>query len=94
MIRYIIATYKADLKKVFVIGSVWCDGTNVISAIYPDIIAAGSAYFVVATGCLGGSPGFSPTIANPDCVNSKKIIKTQEAWVAQVKILYPGYNGI
>jgi acetylxylan esterase len=24
---------------------VWCDVTNVISAIYPDVITAGSAYF-------------------------------------------------
>ena len=94
MIQYMITTYKADPKKVVVTGS--SSGammTNVISAVYPDVIAAGSAYSGVAAGCLAGSPGFSPQTANPDCANGKKIIKTQEAWVEQVKTFYPGHNG-
>ena len=62
-----------------------------------SFIAEGSAYSAVAAGCLAGSLGFSPMTVNPDCANGKKIIKTQDAWVqdawvAQVKTFYPGYN--
>jgi acetylxylan esterase len=94
MIQYMITTYKADPKNGFVTGS--SSGgmmTNVISAVYPDVIAAGPAYSGVAAGCLAGRPGFGPVTANLDCANGKKIVKTRESWVAQVKTFYPGYNG-
>jgi acetylxylan esterase len=53
-----------------------------------------SAYSGVVAGYLVGFPGLSPTTANPNCTDGKKIVKTQEAWEAQAKTFYPGYNGI
>lgn len=72
MIKYTISTYKADPKKIFVAG-ISSGGmmTNVVFAVYPDLIAAGSGYSGVAAGCLAGSPGSSPTIATPTCANGK-----------------------
>lgn len=93
MLKYTISTYKADTTKVFVTGS--SSGgmmTNVMSVIYPDLVSAGSVYSGVAAGCLAGSPGSSPTSANPDCANGK-IIKTAAEWVAQAKAMYPGFSG-
>lgn len=66
--------------------------TNVMCAVYPDLIAAGSVYSGVAAGCLAGSPGSSPTSANPDCADGK-IVKTSQQSVAQVKAMDPGFNG-
>jgi acetylxylan esterase len=43
-IGYIITTEKA-VRSIRDRLHVWCDVTNVISAIYPDVITAGSAYF-------------------------------------------------
>ena len=93
MLQYTVSTYNANPKKLFVTGS--SSGammTNVMAAVYPDLIAAGSGYSGVAAGCLAGSPGSSPTSANPACADGQ-IIKTSQQWVAQVKAMYPGYNG-
>jgi acetylxylan esterase len=93
MINYMIITYKADPKKVFVTRS--SSGTmitNVIYTVYLDVIAACSAYSSVAAGCLAGFPGFSPATANPDCANGKNIVKTSAEWMAQAKTFYIGYN--
>jgi acetylxylan esterase len=78
MVQYMITTYKADAKKVFVTGS--SSGgmmTKVLFDLYSDVIALCSAYTGVAAGCSAGSPGFGPMTANPDCANGK-IIKIQE----------------
>jgi acetylxylan esterase len=84
MIQYMNTTYKADPKKGFVTASSSRGMmTNVISAVYPDVIAAGPVYSGVAAGGLAESPGFGPATANLDCANGKKIVKT----------FYPGYNG-
>ncbi|KAG4437742.1 hypothetical protein IFR05_006776 [Cadophora sp. M221] len=93
MLKYTISTYQADPSKIFVTGT--SSGgmmTNVMCAVYPDMVAAGSVYSGVPAGCLAGSPGSSPTSANQDCANGK-IIKTSAEWVAQVKAMYPTYNG-
>jgi acetylxylan esterase len=93
MLRYTISTYNADPSKIFVTGS--SSGgmmANVMCAVYPDLVAAGSVYSGVAAGCLAGSPGSSPTSANPDCANGK-IVKTSQQWVAQVKAMDLGFNG-
>ena len=44
-IGYIITTEKRSEVSIRDRLHVWCDVTNVISAIYPDVITAGSAYF-------------------------------------------------
>ncbi|KUJ09454.1 feruloyl esterase B [Mollisia scopiformis] len=93
MLKYTIDKYDADPKKIFVTGS--SSGgmmTNVMAAIYPDVVTAGSVYSGVAAGCLAGSPGSSPITADPACANGQHI-KTSAQWVAQVKAMYPGYNG-
>jgi len=51
-----------------------------------------SCYSGVAAGCLAGSPGSSPTTADPTCVNGQ-IIKTPAQWKAVAQAMYPGYNG-
>ncbi|KAK1713695.1 Alpha/Beta hydrolase protein [Colletotrichum lupini] len=93
MIRYTIAQYGADPKRVFVTGSSsGCMMTNVLTATYPDLFAATSCYSGVAAGCLAGSPGSSPISADPTCANGL-VVKTGEQWAAQVRAMYPGYNG-
>jgi acetylxylan esterase len=93
MISYTISKYKADAKKVFVTGSSsGCMMTNVMMATYPDVFAAATCYSGVPAGCLAGSPGASPSTADPACANGQHI-KTQAQWVSQVKAMYPGYTG-
>ncbi|KAF1833077.1 PHB depolymerase family esterase [Decorospora gaudefroyi] len=93
MIKYTLRTYNADASKVFVTGtSSGCMMTNVLMATYPDLIAAASCYSGVPASCLAGSPGASPSTADPRCANGQ-IIKTQQQWVAQAKAMYPGYSG-
>lgn len=93
MIRWATKTYKADPKKVFVTGSSsGCMMSNVMAATYPDLFQAVSCYSGVAAGCLAGSPGASPTTADPTCANGF-IRKTGEEWAAQAKAMRPGYCG-
>lgn len=93
MIKYTITKYNVDASRIFVTGS--SSGammTNVLCAVYPDLFTAGSGYSGVAAGCLAGSPGSSPSTADPACANGQHI-KTQTQWVAQVKAMYPSYTG-
>ncbi|PGH11293.1 hypothetical protein AJ80_07193 [Polytolypa hystricis UAMH7299] len=94
MIAYTIQTHNADPAKIFVTGS--SSGgmmTNVLSAMYPDIFSAASAYSGVAAGCLAGSPGSSPFSADPACADGQ-IIKSADQWVQQAKAMSPaGYDG-
>ena len=93
MIQYTIQKYNADPTKVFVTGSSsGCMMTNVMMATYPDIFAAATCYSGVAAGGVAGSPGASPSTADPRCANGQ-IIKTQAQWDAQAKAMFPGYTG-
>ncbi|KAK2058212.1 PHB depolymerase family esterase [Colletotrichum caudatum] len=93
MVRYAIARYNADPKRVFVTGSSsGCMMTNVLSATYPDIFAAATCYSGVAAGCVAGSPGSSPTTSNGKCANAM-VIKTGAQWADQVRDMFPGYTG-
>lgn len=93
MVKWAVTTYNADPTKVFVTGSSsGCMMSNVMAATYPDMFSAVSCYSGVAAGCLAGSPGSSPTTADPTCANGQ-IVKTGEQWAAQVRAMYPGYNG-
>ncbi|TDZ44944.1 Feruloyl esterase B [Colletotrichum trifolii] len=93
MVRYALSRYAADPQKVFVTGtSSGCMMTNVLSATYPDLFVAASCYSGVAAGCLAGSPGSSPISADPRCANGQ-VVKTGEQWAAQVRAMYPAYNG-
>ncbi|KAG7409386.1 Alpha/Beta hydrolase protein [Fusarium sp. MPI-SDFR-AT-0072] len=93
MVDYVIKTYKADPKKVYVTGtSSGCMMTNVLAATYPDRFAAATCYSGVAAGCMAGSPGSSPISSDRVCSDGK-IIKTGQQWADQVKSMYPGYSG-
>ncbi|OAA55938.1 PHB depolymerase family esterase [Niveomyces insectorum RCEF 264] len=92
MVRYTLSTYDADPARVFVTGSSsGCMMTNVMMAVYPDLFAAATCYSGVAAGCLAGSPGASPTTADPACA-SGKVVKTGAAWAAQVRAMFPGWT--
>ncbi|KAL3418736.1 feruloyl esterase b precursor [Phlyctema vagabunda] len=93
MVKYAISTYDVDTLRIFVTGS--SSGammTNVMGVVYPDLFAAGSGYSGVAAGCLAGSPGASPSTADPACANGQHI-KTQAQWIAQAKAMYPSWTG-
>lgn len=93
MVQWALTKYNADPAKVFVTGSSsGCMMTNVLCATYPELFAAASCYSGVPAGCLAGSPGSSPTTADQRCAQGK-ITKTGAQWAAQVKAMYPGYNG-
>lgn len=93
MVNWAKSTYKADSSKIFVTGtSSGCMMTNVMMATYPDVFSAASCYSGVSAGCLAGSPGSSPSSADPRCANGQNQ-KSGDQWAAQVRAMYPGYTG-
>lgn len=95
MVDYVLSTYNGDPSKVFVTGSSsGCIMTNLISAVYPDVFAAGSCYSGMPAGCLYsiGSPGSSPISADPACANGQ-VNRSGEEWAEIVHNMYPGYTG-
>ena len=93
MVQHLITKYKADKTRVFVTGSSsGCMMTNVMMATYPDVFAAGSCYSGVAAGCVAGSPGNSPSSSNRTCADGH-VNKSGAEWAAQVRAMYPGFNG-
>ncbi|KAG9229978.1 Alpha/Beta hydrolase protein [Amylocarpus encephaloides] len=93
MVKYTLAKYNGDSKRVFATGS--SSGaimTNVLAGAYPDVFAAGAPFSGMPYGCLAGSPGSSPQSADPICANGQKIY-TAEKWGDLVRSGYPGYNG-
>jgi len=93
MVKYTINKYKTDSTKVFMTGS--SSGaimTNVLAGAYPDVFAAGAAFSGMPFGCLAGSPGSSPSSADPACANGKHVY-TAAKWDSIVHSGYPGYNG-
>ncbi|KAJ4128966.1 hypothetical protein NW768_007491 [Fusarium equiseti] len=93
MVDWAIKQFKADPKKVFVTGSSsGCMMTNVMAATYPDRFAAATCYSGVAAGCMAGAPGSSPSSSGRVCSDGK-VMKSGEDWAAQVRAMYPGYNG-
>ncbi|KAF1988027.1 carbohydrate esterase family 1 protein [Aulographum hederae CBS 113979] len=93
MVKWTLAKYNGDPKKVFSTG-ISSGGmmTNVLAATYPDVFAAGAVFSGVPAGCLAGSKGASPITADPACADGQ-IRKTGEEWGAQVRDMYPGYQG-
>jgi acetylxylan esterase len=92
MVKYAIDKYAVDKTKIFATGS--SSGgmmTNVLAATYPDLFSAGAVFSGVAAGCLAGSPGSSPSSADPRCA-SGKIVKTPDEWATVVKNAYPAWG--
>ncbi|KAI0476622.1 PHB depolymerase family esterase [Xylariaceae sp. FL0804] len=93
MVNYLVDTYDADPSRVFATGSSsGCMMTNVLLGAYPDVFAAGSCYSGIASTCLEGSPGSSPTSANQSCAEGL-VTYSGEEWAARVQAQYPGYTG-
>ena len=93
MVNWAKGAYNANPSKVFVTGtSSGCMMSNVMSATYPDLFEAMSCYSGAAAGCLAGSPGSSPSTADPTCAMGDNI-KTPAEWAAVAKAMYPGYTG-
>jgi acetylxylan esterase len=93
MIKYALEKYKGDPKRVYVTGS--SSGammTNVMCAVYPELIAGGAPFSGVAAGCFDHSTSFNPITANRTCTDGK-VHKTGPEWAAQVKSFYPEYKG-
>jgi acetylxylan esterase len=95
MVRWTIARYRADARRVFVTG-VSSGGmmTNVLVGSYPDVFAAGSAFAGVPFGCFAPAGNNTGVYGywNGDCA-SGKVVRTQAEWTAVVRAAYPGYAG-
>lgn len=93
MIKYTLAKYNGDKSKVLVTGeSSGAMMTNVMCAVYPDLINAGAAFSGVAAGCFDHSTTFNSMSANKTCTDDK-VHKTGAEWALQVRSFYPGYTG-
>ena len=93
MVSYTITKYGAASSKVFATGS--SSGaimTNVLCGAYPDVFAAGVPFSGMPFGCLAGSPGSSPSSANPACADGQ-VQHTGAEWATIVHNAYPGYTG-
>ncbi|EXL65274.1 hypothetical protein FOPG_18490 [Fusarium oxysporum f. sp. conglutinans race 2 54008] len=76
MVDYIIKTYRANPKKVYITStSSRYMMTNMLAATYPDRFAAATCYSGVAAGCMAGSPG-SRAISSDRVCSDGKIIKS------------------
>ena len=92
-VKWAITKYNVDLTQVYVTGSSsGCMMSNVMAAVYPDLVSAVSCYSGVPAGCFAGSPGSSPTSANQTCAQGK-VVKTGAEWASQVKAMYPTWAG-
>ncbi|KAK4167237.1 Alpha/Beta hydrolase protein [Cladorrhinum sp. PSN259] len=89
-VNWAISQYKVDRSKVFLTGlSSGAMMTNVLSATYPDLFKAATAYAGVAAGCFR-----TGTVAgwNNSCANGQSIT-TQQGWADVARAMYPGYTG-
>jgi acetylxylan esterase len=77
MIRYAIANYKVDAKRVFLVGtSSGAMMTEVMAGAYPDLFQAGSANAGVPYGCFAGA-----SMWNSQC-SGGTLTKTAQQWVS------------
>ncbi|KAF4501880.1 PHB depolymerase family esterase [Fusarium agapanthi] len=92
MVRFITKEYNTDKSQTFVTGtSSGAMMTNVMTATYPDIFAAGIAYAGVPAGCFKSADNI-PDFWNSTCATGQSIY-TQNEWANVVKDMYPGYDG-
>ncbi|KAK0630239.1 Alpha/Beta hydrolase protein [Bombardia bombarda] len=90
MVTYTISKYNADSSRVFVTGtSSGAMMTNVLSATYPEMFAAASAYSGVPAGCFytGSVAGWNSTCSQGQSIH------TQTEWANTALNMYPGYTG-
>ncbi|KAK3335926.1 Alpha/Beta hydrolase protein [Cercophora scortea] len=90
MVTYTLAQYNGDASRVFVTGtSSGAMMTNVLSATYPEMFAAASAYSGVPAGCFytGTVNGWNSTCSGGNSIH------TQTEWANTALNMYPGYTG-
>ncbi|KAK3694494.1 Alpha/Beta hydrolase protein [Podospora appendiculata] len=90
MVTYTLAQYNGDASRVFVTGtSSGAMMTNVLSATYPEMFAAASAYSGVPAGCFytGTVNGWNSTCSGGNSIH------TQAEWANTALNMYPGYTG-
>ncbi|KAK0660436.1 Acetylxylan esterase A [Cercophora samala] len=90
MARWAVKRYKADKRRVFVIGE--SSGgmmASILAAAYPDLFAAVINYSGVAAGCF-----FTDSVAgwNGNC-SGGRMDSTREEWARWVLDAYPGFKG-
>ncbi|KAK4231134.1 hypothetical protein QBC38DRAFT_533772 [Podospora fimiseda] len=89
-VNWAITQYNVDRNKVFLTGlSSGAMMTNVLSATYPDLFKAATAYAGVSAGCFrtGTVAGWNNTCAEG------RSISTQAHWASVATGMYPGYTG-
>ncbi|WP_437590920.1 extracellular catalytic domain type 1 short-chain-length polyhydroxyalkanoate depolymerase [Sorangium sp. So ce1000] len=92
MVKYALTKYKADPKRVYVMGgSSGAMMTQAMLAVYPDIFRAGAARAGVAAGCW--ADGFDPGQQWSNNCAGGRTSKTAQQWGDQVRGMYPGFTG-
>jgi poly(hydroxyalkanoate) depolymerase family esterase len=90
MVSYARQHYNVDPARIVVSGfSSGAMMTNVLTAEYPDVFAAGSAFSGVPAGCFATTDG---SLWNNQC-SGGNVIKSAQQWGDLVRSMYPGYTG-
>jgi hypothetical protein len=90
MVQWEVQHRNADANRVYATGiSSGAMMTNVLTAEYPDVFAAGAAFSGVPAGCFATTDG---SLWNSQC-SGGNLIKTAQQWGDQARAMYPGYTG-
>jgi poly(hydroxyalkanoate) depolymerase family esterase len=92
MVKYAIATYSADDKRVYVMGG--SGGAMLVQAllaVYPDVFRAGVARAGVPAGCWADGYDDGQQWSNNCAMGTTN--KTGQQWGDQVRAMYMGYTG-
>ncbi|KAJ1557238.1 hypothetical protein HK096_008366, partial [Nowakowskiella sp. JEL0078] len=97
ILQWAKSTYKIDERRVFVTGfSSGAMMTNVMAAVFPDLIAGAAPQAGVPYFCFGNTGGRSASdISNSGSAQCPKgnVIKSAAEWGSLVHNAYPGYTG-
>jgi poly(hydroxyalkanoate) depolymerase family esterase len=91
MVNYVKQQYNGDPSRVYATGS--SSGgmmTNAITALYPDVFAAGAAFMGVPFACFPNEADY--LAGNSVCANGNNN-KTPQQWGDLARAAYPGYTG-
>ncbi|TLD20325.1 hypothetical protein PspLS_08743 [Pyricularia sp. CBS 133598] len=92
MVKYAITQYRADAKKVHLVGaSSGAMMANVMAATYPELFQTVIAHSGVPAGCFMSASG-QVNGWNSSCANGQ-VRPSQAVWTKMAKDMYPGYNG-
>ncbi|MGX7826315.1 extracellular catalytic domain type 1 short-chain-length polyhydroxyalkanoate depolymerase [Actinokineospora sp. 24-640] len=92
MVNHVKLNHAANPAKIYATGS--SSGgvmTNHLTALYPDVFAAGSAFMGVPVGCFLNAADFLPGTST--CTSGTGANRTPLQWGDAVRQAYPGYGG-